>query len=407
MIEPKYRACLAVLGSGSPIKFAYERARGQICAIAMSLPEELLERILAHVVAAPTPRPHWLRSPTRLASLSVSRQFHRIATPLLYRVIHLTDPRDAARLLHTLHASPHYARHVRELVVHGLWCPVVDILGLCRGLSSLDLTLALDDDVDLDCVLAPLADMRHLTVRKPAGVYLSLPRARALIASLAHAIPSWPHLVRTPSPLTLTRTNLPQRTAHIAFKLSDDTPTSPTLPPLSFTPPPSQPSTGPISSLASALAASPALHTFSTHLPSVWNTAIATIASNPALQRIALVQNTPAAIPGTGLFLMEARRHPRLAELIAAGTPIIRSRAHTLGTRVPPTATTTTTTTAAPAAKQPIGLGLRIDTSDETISPALQYASPVASTAGARAVNPAWMGPVRGASVKCKGKRRR
>ncbi|KAH0578943.1 hypothetical protein H2248_003126 [Termitomyces sp. 'cryptogamus'] len=87
----------------------------------------------------------------------------------------------------------------------------------------------------------------------------------------------------------------------------------------------------------------------------------------------------------------------------------LKTRAHTLGTRVPPTATTTTTTTttAAPAAKQPIGLGLRIDTSDEAISPALQYASPVASTAGARAVNPAWMGPVRGASVKCKGKRRR
>ena len=35
-------------------------------------------------------------------------------------------------------------------------------------------------------------------------------------------------------------------------------------------------------------------------------------------------------IVGTGLFLMEARRHARLTELIKAGTYIIRSRARTL-----------------------------------------------------------------------------
>ena len=37
-------------------------------------------------------------------------------------------------------------------------------------------------------------------------------------------------------------------------------------------------------------------------------------------------------IVGTGLFLMEARRHARLTELIKAGTYIIRSRARTLAT---------------------------------------------------------------------------
>jgi hypothetical protein len=38
------------------------------------------------------------------------------------------------------------------------------------------------------------------------------------------------------------------------------------------------------------------------------------------------------AIVGTGLFLMEARKWPRLSELIRAGTNIIRTRAHTMGT---------------------------------------------------------------------------
>ncbi|KAG6867836.1 hypothetical protein C0993_010470 [Termitomyces sp. T159_Od127] len=387
------------------------------------LPEELLERILAHAI--PPPRPLWLRSPSastaRLAALSVSRQFHRIAAPLLYRCVHLTSPSTADLLLRTLCARPEYAQHIRELAILGLWSPVVAVLRLCPAISSLDLTIAFEDGADVDLgVFAALTEMRHLTLRKPPSVYLSLARPRALITSLARAITAWPRL----------------STATIAFKLSDDTPTSPTS---SFHPfsafsasaPPSGPS-GPITALATALAAAPALHTFSTHLPSVWNASIASVASNPALERICLYPASsrpdaapgPAAIPGTGLFLMEARRHPRLAELIAAGTPIIRSRAHTLGSAAAaaaaaaPAPATTTTTTTTQQQKPAIGLGLRIDTSAEAISGAeapasRRYRSGVAghanaSGSGSGGINPAWMGPVRTpSSAGGKGKGRR
>ncbi|KAG6901411.1 hypothetical protein C0995_012301 [Termitomyces sp. Mi166 len=342
----------------------------------MMLPEELLERILEQAI--PAPRPHWLSSPPRLAPLSVSRKFNRIATPLLYHSIHLPTPSSARLLQDTLQHRPEYAHYIRALTVLGVWAPVVDVLALCRGLSSLDLTIAFDEEVvDLD-VLQTLGSMRHLTLRKPNNVYLSLARPRALINSLAHAITSWSDL----------------RTANIAFKLSDDTPTSPIAsfsPFSSFSPAPH----GPIAALASALASAPALHSFSTHLPSVWNAAIAAIASNPALHRICLTTNSPSspAIPGTGLFLMEARRHPRLAELITAGTPIIRSRAHTLGAPPPP---------APPSPKPSIGLGLRIDTSEHAIHGpsglAPVYQSPVPSSAAVCAINPAWMGVSRCAS---------
>ena len=79
------------------------------------------------------------------------------------------------------------------------------------------------------------------------------------------------------------------------------------------------------------------LHTFSTYLPSLWNAAILCVSHNPALQRIVLGDGrepmdpytylggageagSPAAIVGTGIFLMEARKHARLGELIRAGT---------------------------------------------------------------------------------------
>jgi len=110
----------------------------------------------------------------------------------------------------------------------------------------------------------------------------------------------------------------------------------------------------PITALTLALSTRPRLHTFSTLLPSVWNEAILRVSNNPALERIILGDGSvgmreqtqgrgvtwsgtdfyaapvsasiPAApalegsIAGTGLFLMQARKHTRLSELIRAGT---------------------------------------------------------------------------------------
>lgn len=107
----------------------------------------------------------------------------------------------------------------------------------------------------------------------------------------------------------------------------------------------------PITALTLALSTRPKLHTFSTLLPSIWNEAILRVSNNPALERIILGGGSqeqthgrgvtwsskdfyaapvgatmPAApafegsIAGTGLFLMQARKHTRLSELIRAGT---------------------------------------------------------------------------------------
>ena len=169
--------------------------------------------------------------------------------------------------------------------------------------------------------------------------------------------------------------------AHIAFKLSDDTATSPVLsstpvfssfslpyPPTatSYFPaspmPPRHSSLGPITQLSNALARAPNLHTFTTQLPSVWNAAILNISTNPCLERIVFSdgsfesafpddpfqvhvspphtssppwRTTPVisstangGIYGSGLFLMEARKHPRLSQLIREGTST-KGRDHT------------------------------------------------------------------------------
>ena len=128
---------------------------------------------------------------------------------------------------------------------------------------------------------------------------------------------------------------------------------------------------GPISSLAHALTTRPKLRTFCTLLPSLWNESILRISSNPNLECIVLGDGTSRlreqthvrkidsnfeydgsyGIVGTGLFLMQARKHARLSDLIRAGTyvffclliffslyltfqlsrSIMRTRAQTLG----------------------------------------------------------------------------
>jgi len=108
-------------------------------------------------------------------------------------------------------------------------------------------------------------------------------------------------------------------TFHVAFPLSVD-------------------SAGVALAVATALASSPKLRVFRTQLPMVWNPALLAISHNPSLEKMELwnaFQNQGDAIVGTGLFLTEARRNKRLADLIRAGTRIIRTRAHTLGTCKP------------------------------------------------------------------------
>ncbi|KAF9465965.1 hypothetical protein BDZ94DRAFT_1213894, partial [Collybia nuda] len=279
-------------------------------------PEELLDRILSLSLSPssvpPSPRPAWhplssSRPRTRLAPLLICRRLARIGTPHLYHAIHLSAPTTTRLLLKTLHSKPALAEHVRVLSLASVTSDAGAVMSLCKGVSSLEIMLdAMHGDADDFAFVRGLRQMkevRHLTLRKPGTVYLSLPRARFVIAGLAAAIDEWTDL----------------ETANIAFKLSDDTPTSPvagstpvfssfipapqrsqTLP-LSFgtgttsTPPTDSPPSsplplphGPITALTTALARAPNLHTFTTHLPSVWNVAILAVSANPRLERIVL-----------------------------------------------------------------------------------------------------------------------
>lgn len=94
-----------------------------------------------------------------------------------------------------------------------------------------------------------------------------------------------------------------QETVHIAFPLSTGL--------------------GVIHALAVALTCSTSLRVLRTQLPVVWSPVLLKISENPYLEKIELWNlfiTDGAAMVGTGLFLKEARRHQRLADLIKAGT---------------------------------------------------------------------------------------
>ncbi|KAJ7489269.1 hypothetical protein FB451DRAFT_685854 [Mycena latifolia] len=306
-------------------------------------PEELLERILEAVVVAPAtphPRAPWHKPSdssdaprTRTAALLVCRAFHRIARPLFYHTLVLHTPSQSAALLRTLTGDPALARYVRSLVLPDLSPADADVLALVAGtLRALDIALP---PTGLELPVPALPELRTLTVRKASGTYLSQPAPRAVLSALAAAVRTAPRLEHTTT----------------TFPLSAD------------------PALG---SFVSALAEAPCLHTLRTPLPALWAPALLSVSANPALQRVCLGEE-PAAAPspsypppssscspqrppraatyptrfpsssaqkasarpvlGTGLFLAEARKHSRLADLIRAGTSVVgwRGRAWTVG----------------------------------------------------------------------------
>ncbi|EGN94564.1 hypothetical protein SERLA73DRAFT_163095 [Serpula lacrymans var. lacrymans S7.3] len=317
-----------------------------------SFPEELLERILALCVSPPDTlptRPDWhlsrsspstpqneqtpsLPPRSRITPLLVSKSWLRIATPLFYHTVLLRTPEQASALLITLQGAPDLARAIRTIVVSGCWPCLRELLAACPLLESFDFTLdaglmpspnnntannntanggvpspavgagAITDAVDVDaqafCDVLEQIDLKHVTVRKPTSVYLTHPKPRYILSRLSAAVSKWSHL----------------ETAHMAFRLTDD-------------------ASGTCGALATAFAHAPRLHTLRAQLPTVWNTSLLTVSANPALERIQLCTGTPGeVVVGTGMFFMEARKHKHLSDLIRAGTPMIRTRAHTMGT---------------------------------------------------------------------------
>ena len=78
------------------------------------------------------------------------------------------------------------------------------------------------------------------------------------------------------------------------------------------------------SSFVSALTTAPNLKTVRAQLPALWNDTLLTISRNPNLRCISL--SPDKELVGNHLFLMGAKKHGRLMELIKAGTPVMRNR---------------------------------------------------------------------------------
>ncbi|KAH9475855.1 hypothetical protein JR316_0011415 [Psilocybe cubensis] len=356
----------------------------------VDFPEELIEGILSHcVIAAITQpsRPSWHQSgpsstPSqairgRLAPLLVCRKFLRIATPLYYHTVHVLSSAQLHRLLlDALLPSPALALHIRRIVFAGIWAEGGEILRMCEGsIKFLDITL---DSTQLSGASGPIRDLdaeefceglkeltalTHIVIRKPNDVYITRPKPRYVLSEIAKAMNSWEHL----------------EYANIAFRASDDSGT------LLHGSVEAQSSRGahiqhgPITALTQSLSTRPNLQTFCTLLPSVWNEVILRVSANPSLERIILgdghsqnIRSSPftnsrsstptwsskdhyagpvsvglppswphfematSGVMGTGLFMLQAKKHPRLTELIRAGTSITRPRAQTLDHSSPP-----------------------------------------------------------------------
>ncbi|OJT07066.1 hypothetical protein TRAPUB_2098 [Trametes pubescens] len=279
------------------------------------VPEEILERILALILVQSPESPHrpsWhpYTTPstaaghaTIISPLLVCRAWLRIATPIHYRHPVLRTPRHAELLLRALRHTPDLALCVRSLHLHATSPALRDIVPRCAYMHTLDITV---DNADGQCgptssgaapgtpaqsgrdrnvvdfcegFMRTRSSIRHLIIRKNA--YLTQPNATYVFEQLAKAIVRWHKL----------------ETVNVAFRLSP----SPAA-----------------AALTQALAAAPRLHTLHTQLPAVWNTTLLDIAQNPSLVRIVLFPAPEQA--GAHLFLAEAKRHPRLVDLIRAGT---------------------------------------------------------------------------------------
>ena len=331
-------------------------------------PEELLEHVITLCVAAspiPTPAssPSWHTRTfitRRTSPLLVCKAFNRIGTPLLYHSINLTNPPQAELLLRTLRDNRDISPLIRCLVLSTITIHSAQALSLCRNLVLLDFTLEAGgqpsppgpqvptpdpDVVEFSNALSNLSQLRHLVVRKSgAGVYLTTPRVKHILCHLAEAVPEWNELVGS---YDIASDSTPhhavfQETTNFAFKFADDTPFKRPTPP--GTPSDDSPlRLGPIARLTHALSTRPKLHSFAAHLPSTWSNAILRVGTNKRLERIVLSDGRSdiCIIPeitgamfsapttehhhqhgvlGSGLFMMEARKHVKLIELIRAGT---------------------------------------------------------------------------------------
>ncbi|KAI0343762.1 hypothetical protein BDW22DRAFT_1419624 [Trametopsis cervina] len=340
-----------------------------------SLPEELLERIIALATlpspasAAPSsiprsqsapfpsrpfstqpflPRTNNLRASTassasrpvhRYTPLLTNTAFARIGTAVLYTHVHLTSSAQCASLAQTLSARPELAQRLKSLRIDGSWPEFLALAQMLRvphgSLEAFDMTIGglqrggpadTSSDVTAFCaalaILPELGTIKSLTVRKTSDTYLTLPGPVTLIECLSNIVAQWQTL----------------QTVHIGFRLPSG-PRRQTITPAR--PADNASGSSPCVKLVAALSRAPALQVVSTQLPAAWNSSLLEISSNPFLTAIKLEPSPPVAGPHH-LFLVEASKYSRLDELIRAGSPQnappspLRKRSETVARLVTP-----------------------------------------------------------------------
>lgn len=223
-----------------------------------SLPEELLERILA-LALAPNPngsgsvppallggltrspstpfpanlsRATSLRRPMassgevfskgpvdRYAPLLTCRTFARIGTPLLYSHLHLKTRDQCVLAMNTMQADPELAQAVRSVRFDGIWleCRAVvnTLVQAGARLEAFDFCISLPESFgapevpggageavlsfcDALSSLPALGTVKRLTIRKTADAYLTLAGPSQILECLSAVVPEWVSLVSNP-----------------------------------------------------------------------------------------------------------------------------------------------------------------------------------------------------------------
>jgi hypothetical protein len=220
-----------------------------------SLPEELLERIIALAILPstfsnsppaallqtslprstsaplsfrssshiPPPRTSSLHSsPTveyrahRYAPLLASRLFARIGSAVLYSQIHLHSSNQCAALARTLLTRKDLALRVQKLQIEGVWPEFLDLVQSLNvpgsSLRVFDMSISAPQRHNPEhglsatttfCealrILPNLGTIKSLTIRKTADAYITLPGPASIIDCLSELIDQWNTLVSAAS----------------------------------------------------------------------------------------------------------------------------------------------------------------------------------------------------------------
>ncbi|THH31633.1 hypothetical protein EUX98_g2526 [Antrodiella citrinella] len=273
--------------------------------------------------------------------LLTCKLIYRVAAPLFYRTITLHSPPQTASLAATLRANCGLASWVRSITLEGVWMVGLDdVLGRCTSVQSLDLVLD-DGWLGKECAnstkfmhgagilarginanevlgfcdaLGRVRDLKTLTIRKENSTYLTQLGPRTILQSIGKHMMQWKRLEHVELAFRYTNAQpLPIMVPSSPQSLVDDEHSDETC-----------------ISLSAALAQAPKLRTVSTVMPAIWNDALLQISANPALQQIRFTAPPTPGAPAslqcvfpTALYFKEASKHPRLIELILAGSSVM------------------------------------------------------------------------------------